>query len=126
MLGVILLVILQWTSQYPIIGGVEILLIALCNRNWRLLLCCWATWLLCRLYLPTFQDEGCLKCLTLPVFVTISAQGVPLRIEVGPRDLKAEQAVVVRRDNGDKVSVKCIHENLCLNNLPEFHRFNSF
>lgn len=36
----------------------------------------------------------------------ISVQGVPLRIEVGPRDLKAEQAVVVRRDNGDKVSVR--------------------
>ena len=53
-------------------------------------------------------------------------QGVPLRIEVGPRDLKAEQAVVVRRDNGDKVSVRCIHENHCLNNLREFHPLNTF
>lgn len=33
-------------------------------------------------------------------------KGVPLRIEVGPRDLKAEQAVVVRRDNGDKQTIK--------------------
>ena len=30
-------------------------------------------------------------------------QGVPLRIEVGPRDVKAEQAVTVRRDTGEKV-----------------------
>ena len=30
-------------------------------------------------------------------------QGVPLRIEVGPRDLKSEQAVLVRRDTGEKV-----------------------
>lgn len=33
-------------------------------------------------------------------------QGVPLRIEVGLRDVKAEQAIVVRRDTGDKVSVR--------------------
>ena len=62
----------------------------------------------------------------MAVFVAIPIQGVPLRIEVGPRDLKAEQAVVVRRDNGDKVSARCIHENLCLNNLREFHPFNFF
>ncbi len=29
-------------------------------------------------------------------------KGVPLRIELGPRDLQKEQVVVVRRDNGDK------------------------
>ena len=28
---------------------------------------------------------------------------MPLRIEVGPRDLKSEQAVLVRRDTGEKV-----------------------
>ncbi|XP_068687645.1 bifunctional glutamate/proline--tRNA ligase-like [Montipora foliosa] len=33
-------------------------------------------------------------------------KGVPLRIEVGPRDVKADQAVVVRRDNGEKTSIK--------------------
>lgn len=32
--------------------------------------------------------------------------GVPLRIEVGPRDLKKDQAVLVRRDNGEKETVK--------------------
>ena len=34
------------------------------------------------------------------------SQGVPLRIEVGPRDLKSEQAVMVRRDTGEKVSAR--------------------
>jgi len=42
----------------------------------------------------------------LALFIAISVQGVPLRIEIGPRDLKAEQAVVVRRDNGDKETIK--------------------
>ncbi|MGI6227109.1 MAG: His/Gly/Thr/Pro-type tRNA ligase C-terminal domain-containing protein, partial [Peptococcales bacterium] len=30
-------------------------------------------------------------------------KGVPLRIELGPRDLEAGQVVVVRRDSGEKV-----------------------
>ncbi|QQG49043.1 MAG: proline--tRNA ligase [archaeon] len=33
-------------------------------------------------------------------------KGVPLRVEVGPRDLKAGQAVLVRRDTGSKRAVK--------------------
>lgn len=33
-------------------------------------------------------------------------KGVPLRIELGPKDLEKDQAVLVRRDTGDKVSVK--------------------
>jgi prolyl-tRNA synthetase len=33
-------------------------------------------------------------------------KGVPLRIEIGPRDLKQEQAVMVRRDNKQKSFVK--------------------
>ncbi|EEG77358.1 proline--tRNA ligase [Dethiobacter alkaliphilus] len=32
-------------------------------------------------------------------------KGVPLRIEVGPRDLEAGQAVLARRDNGEKETV---------------------
>ena len=32
-------------------------------------------------------------------------RGVPLRIEVGPRDLKAEQVVIARRDTGQKTTV---------------------
>lgn len=31
--------------------------------------------------------------------------GVPVRIEVGPRDMQNEQAVLVRRDTGEKISV---------------------
>lgn len=32
-------------------------------------------------------------------------KGVPLRIEIGPRDLERQQVVVVRRDNGEKISI---------------------
>jgi prolyl-tRNA synthetase len=32
-------------------------------------------------------------------------RGVPLRIEVGPRDIKNNQAIAVRRDTGDKTPV---------------------
>jgi prolyl-tRNA synthetase len=33
-------------------------------------------------------------------------KGIPLRIEIGPRDLKENQAVLVRRDTGDKIKVE--------------------
>src|SRR5512143_3922501 len=33
-------------------------------------------------------------------------KGVPLRIEIGPRDIKNGQCVMVRRDNGQKAFVK--------------------
>ena len=32
-------------------------------------------------------------------------RGIPLRIEMGPRDIEANQAVLVRRDNGEKITV---------------------
>ncbi|CAM9392531.1 unnamed protein product [Ascophyllum nodosum] len=32
-------------------------------------------------------------------------KGVPLRLEVGPRDLESRQAVLVRRDTGEKITV---------------------
>jgi len=32
-------------------------------------------------------------------------KGVPLRLELGPKDLKNEQFVIVRRDTGDKINV---------------------
>ena len=35
-------------------------------------------------------------------------KGVPLRIEIGPRDLRGGQAVLVRRDTGTKRSVKLV------------------
>ncbi|MBR9680683.1 MAG: proline--tRNA ligase [Candidatus Altiarchaeota archaeon] len=36
-------------------------------------------------------------------------KGVPLRLEIGPRDIKEGKVVVVRRDNGEKSSVKNIY-----------------
>ncbi len=33
-------------------------------------------------------------------------KGVPLRIEIGPKDVQNEQAVLVRRDNNEKITVK--------------------
>ncbi len=33
-------------------------------------------------------------------------RGVPLRIEIGPRDVRAEQVTVARRDTGEKIAVK--------------------
>ena len=33
-------------------------------------------------------------------------QGVPIRVELGPRDLKQGQLVVVRRDTGEKLTLK--------------------
>src|SRR3989338_622944 len=33
-------------------------------------------------------------------------KGVPLRIEIGPKDVESEQAVLVRRDDGKKITVK--------------------
>ncbi len=32
-------------------------------------------------------------------------QGIPIRIEIGPRDIENNQAVIVRRDNREKISV---------------------
>lgn len=32
-------------------------------------------------------------------------RGIPLRLEIGPRDLDAQQAVLVRRDSGEKIPV---------------------
>ncbi len=33
-------------------------------------------------------------------------RGIPLRVEIGPKDIEAGQCVVVRRDNGEKQTVK--------------------
>lgn len=38
-------------------------------------------------------------------FSEYELKGVPLRIEIGPRDIKKNEAVVVRRDTGEKESV---------------------
>ncbi|MBR9703321.1 proline--tRNA ligase, partial [Candidatus Woesearchaeota archaeon] len=33
-------------------------------------------------------------------------EGIPLRVEMGPRDIKNDEVVIVRRDTGEKISVK--------------------
>ena len=38
-------------------------------------------------------------------FADHELRGVPVRVEVGPRDLDAEQVTIARRDTGDKVAV---------------------
>ncbi len=38
-------------------------------------------------------------------FAEYEMKGVPLRLELGPRDIENNQCVVVRRDNGEKVTV---------------------
>ena len=38
-------------------------------------------------------------------FYSWEKKGVPLRIEVGPKDIKQSQAVMVRRDSGEKIKV---------------------
>jgi prolyl-tRNA synthetase len=32
-------------------------------------------------------------------------RGIPIRVEMGPRDIEANQAILVRRDNGEKITV---------------------
>ncbi len=32
-------------------------------------------------------------------------RGVPIRIEIGPKDIENKQAVIVRRDTGEKISI---------------------
>jgi len=41
-------------------------------------------------------------------FAEYEVQGVPLRIELGPRDIEKEQVVAVRRDTGEKVFVPVV------------------
>lgn len=39
-------------------------------------------------------------------FVKMSlTQGVPIRLELGPKDMQQHQCVVVRRDTGEKVTI---------------------
>ena len=39
-------------------------------------------------------------------------RGIPIRVEIGPKDMEANKCVLVRRDNGEKMEV-------CLDNLEE-------
>lgn len=38
-------------------------------------------------------------------FAEAEMRGIPIRVEFGPRDIEANQAVIARRDNGEKITV---------------------
>ena len=38
-------------------------------------------------------------------FAEYEMKGVPLRLEIGPRDIENNQCVIVRRDNGEKITI---------------------
>jgi len=44
-------------------------------------------------------------------------KGIPLRIEIGPKDIEKKQVVIVRRDNGEKHFVKLSNLNREVSNL---------
>ncbi len=46
-------------------------------------------------------------------------KGVPVRIEIGPRDIENGQCVVVRRDNSEKIIIKLEELNTKLNEILE-------
>jgi prolyl-tRNA synthetase len=49
-------------------------------------------------------------------------RGIPLRIEIGPRDVQNKSVVVARRDTGDKVTVKVTKlDSTVLSMLKEMH-----
>lgn len=50
-------------------------------------------------------------------FAEYEMKGIPLRIEIGPKDIEPKQCVIVRRDTGDKKKVKRINMIDEINNL---------
>lgn len=53
-------------------------------------------------------------------------KGIPLRIEIGPKDIKKNQVVLVRRDNGEKDSVKTKNLETKINKTLELIQENLF
>ena len=50
-------------------------------------------------------------------------KGVPIRLEIGPKDIAANQCVLVRRDNGEKISVALENlESAVENLLHDIHK----
>ena len=54
------------------------------------------------------------------------AKGVPLRVELGPRDLDKKEVVVVRRDNGNKQSLATLGLANRLKSILEFMQVDLF
>ncbi|KAI4469093.1 prolyl-trna synthetase [Holotrichia oblita] len=53
-------------------------------------------------------------------------KGVPIRIELGPKDIKTQQLVAVRRDTGDKITIKRSTAVADLKKLLEDIQFNLY
>lgn len=51
--------------------------------------------------------------------LNIFLQGVPIRVELGPKDIKSNQLVAVRRDTGEKITMKRETAQKELKNLLE-------
>ena len=49
-------------------------------------------------------------------------KGIPLRVEMGPRDIENGQCVMVRRDNGEKVTVNLTELEDKTGIIRRFHR----
>ena len=50
-------------------------------------------------------------------FAEYEMKGVPLRLELGPRDIENNQCVIVRRDNGEKITVSLDELEVKVNEL---------
>ena len=49
-------------------------------------------------------------------------KGIPLRVEIGPKDIEKNQCVLVRRDNGEKVFISLDElETIALSTLDAIH-----
>ena len=46
-------------------------------------------------------------------------RGIPIRIEIGPRDIEANQAIIARRDTGEKITVSLDNIEEEVNNILE-------
>ena len=56
-------------------------------------------------------------------FAEYEMKGVPIRLEIGPKDIAANQCVLVRRDNGEKISVALENlESAVENLLHDIHK----
>lgn len=55
-------------------------------------------------------------------FSECEMKGIPLRVEIGPKDIENEKATLVRRDNGEKIEVSLNNlENECFALMDKIH-----
>lgn len=68
---------------------------------------------MCSVIFTIFETETCI--LLFSYFSVL--QGVPIRVELGPRDIKQNQLVAVRRDTAEKLTLKNQNIGQQLNDL---------